>query len=272
MIDVPAATLKQRVLSRGDAGGEQLIAPIVPSMAAELNDEVVVLLLVDFVPSSVLWGWSRLVLGSRTLRDCPGLRFAKVLGSGFEGGFGLRPSRSRQGLFAVFINEAAADAFIHDSPVTASYRERANEYCAIKMIAFSARGSWDRRQFGHITANPTGGPIAALTRASVQPRKALAFWRYAPAAQVSLDSAPGCQLAVGLGEAPLLRQATFSVWDSVEAMDAYARSGAHLAAIRAAHSNQFFSESMFVRYFPLTMQGNWKGRSYALENQVSHAG
>ena len=91
----------------------------------------------------------------------------------------------------------------------------------------------------------------------------LSFWRHAPAAQRSLLAAPGCALAVGLGEAPLLRQATFSLWDSAAAMDAYARTGAHLDAIRAAWKHQFFSESMFVRFVPLQLQGQWKGRRFA---------
>ena len=71
--------------------------------------------------------------------------------------------------------------------------------------------------------------------------------------------AQGCRLAVGLGEAPVLRQATLSLWQSQEHMDAYARSGAHLAAIHAAYDGRYFSESMFVRFAPVQMQGTWKG-------------
>jgi spheroidene monooxygenase len=77
-----------------------------------------------------------------------------------------------------------------------------------------------------------------------------------------LQGAPGCLLAVGLGEAPILRQATFSLWESQAAMDAYARSGPHLQAIRAANAGGWFSESMFVRFLPLVVQGCWRGRSY----------
>jgi spheroidene monooxygenase len=84
-----------------------------------------------------------------------------------------------------------------------------------------------------------------------------------PAAERSLESAAGVQLAVGLGEAPLLRQATFSIWDSVSSMDAYARSGAHQEAIVAAARGKFFSESMFVRFAPIDLQGSWKGRALA---------
>ena len=74
--------------------------------------------------------------------------------------------------------------------------------------------------------------MAALTRASIRPLQALRFWRRSPPAEGALERAEGCLLAVGLGEAPLLRQATFSVWENQAAMDAYARSGAHQEAIR----------------------------------------
>ncbi len=75
-------------------------------------------------------------------------------------------------------------------------------------------------------------------------------------------AASGCLMATGIGEAPLLRQATFSLWSNVEAMDRYARSGAHLDAIRAAHEGDFFSESMFVRFAPLALTGRWRGQNY----------
>jgi spheroidene monooxygenase len=106
------------------------------------------------------------------------------------------------------------------------------------------------------------GPLAALTRASIRPGKLAAFWRHSPPSEASLARAPGCLLAVGLGEAPLLRQCTFSLWESVAAMDAYARSGAHLQAIRSAYAGDFFAESMFVRFELLELRGTWKGRTH----------
>ena len=69
-------------------------------------------------------------------------------------------------------------------------------------------------------------------------------------------------MAAGLGEAPVFRQATFSLWDSVQCMDHYARSGAHLEAIKAAYQHRYFSESMFVRFVPSGLRGVWKGRRF----------
>lgn len=222
------------------------------------------LLLADVAPAHLLWGWLNMVRGPGALQGTAGLRFAKVLGSGFDGGFGVRPSKSRQGLFAVFGDPAAADGFADHSALVARYRERCSELCIVKLRAWSSRGTWDGHRLNSGAPAPVAGPIAALTRASIALRKAPAFWRYAPAAQLALESAPGCHLAVGLGEAPFLRQATFSIWDNVVAMDAYARSGAHQNAIQAAQANRYFSESLFARFLIVSLQGRWKGRTYPL--------
>ncbi len=219
---------------------------------------VVVLVLID--ATSSLWAWSRLVRGPGALRGAPGLRFAKVLGSGHEGGFGLKPSATRQGLFCVFDEDRHATSFLAASPLMDSYREHARELCSFTLRPYASRGSWDGMSLPVNCSAPASGHIAALTRASIRPHRAAAFWRMAPAAQRDVEGAPGCRLGVGLGEAPLLRQATFTVWDSVANMDNYARSGAHLEAIRAARAGSHFSESMFVRFVLQAQSGVWKGQ------------
>ena len=104
--------------------------------------------------------------------------------------------------------------------------------------------------------------MAALTRASIRLSRAWKFWRHSPASEHALGQAVGCRLAAGMGEAPLLRQATFSVWDCQADMDAYARAGPHLDAIRAARREGYFSESMFVRFKVLRLEGQFKGRPH----------
>ncbi len=226
------------------------------------RDDVIVLLLAAMRPDALWWGWSRIVSRDRPLRDLKGLRFAKALGSGFEGGFGLRPSKDRQGLFLVFDGEAAADAFLQDSPTLQAYSQHAREMFLVKLRATSARGRWSGQELGVSAAASAAGPVAALTRASIRPSKALRFWPLAPPAQLALEAAPGCLLAVGLGEAPVLRQATFSIWESAAAMEAYARSGAHGLAARTSYRDGFFSETLFARFVPLQMRGVWKGVRY----------
>lgn len=222
---------------------------------------MVVFLLADIALRHRLWGYARFVVQRFPMRGVPGLVMSKVMGSGDEGGFGLKPSRSRQALFCLFANEALADAFLA-SPIVDGYARRSSEFCIAKLRAYSCKGTWAGRTIEVTAATPAEGPIATLTRASIRPLCARRFWRMQPASELSLSRASGCLLATGVGELPFFRQATFSLWASTAAMDAYARTGAHLAAIRAAYDGAFFSESMFARFVPCALTGSWRGRRY----------
>jgi hypothetical protein len=226
-----------------------------------IQGNVAVFLLADITKKHRLWGYARFILQGLPMKNVRGLVFSKMMGSGFDGGFGLKPSASRQALFCLFADEDSADAFLQ-SDTARGYEVRSSEFCIAKLRAYSCRGTWSGHRIGVTAAAPNDGPIATLTRASIRPLKARAFWRMQPASEVSLSKAQGCIFATGIGEAPILRQATFSLWRDVGSMDDYARSGAHLDAIRAAHAGNFFSESMFVRFLPITLKGNWRGRHY----------
>jgi hypothetical protein len=226
-----------------------------------VTGSVAVVVLIDISQRSRLWGFWHFLFCRFALKREAGITFVKVLGSGENAGFGLRPSPSHQGLFCAFVDDAAAENFIAHSSVLSAYREHAREFFCVKLKAFSSRGSWARESPLSIASSPPlDSRVAALTRASIRPSVAAKFWRRAPPAELSLHNAKGCLLAVGLGEAPLLRQATFTIWESVAAMDAYARTGAHLEAIRAAHAGDFFSESMFARFVPYDARGVWKSQ------------
>ncbi len=233
-----------------------------------MSGTVAVIVLVDISPHARLWGFWHFLFCRFSLRREAGITFFKVLGSGENAGFGLRPSPSHQGLFCAFVDDAAATKFIANSKVLSAYRQHAREFFCVKLKAFSSRGSWANQAPLTITASAPSAalmmPVAALTRASIRPVVAAKFWRRAPPAELSLQRAHGCLLAAGLGESPLLRQATFTIWESVAAMDAYARTGAHMDAIRAAHAGHFFSESMFTRFIPYDARGMWKSQSAEL--------
>lgn len=226
---------------------------------------VMVVVLADYLRQHQAWGWMRLAQGPSAIKDAPGLQFAKVMGSGHGGGFSLRPSASHQGLITVFDERAQAEAFLA-SPYVSAGRERAREWWSAVLAIDSVRGEWDGQVFASthgssIDTEETEPALAVLTRASIRPAKAMAFWRFAPAAQADLQSAPGCKLAMGLGEAPLVRQCTFSLWQDTPSMLSYAHGGAHQAAIEAAYRNGFFSESLFVRMRVLSQQGRWKNHT-----------
>ena len=237
-------------------------SPVTSPIATQAaSGQVAVFLLADIDQVHRLWGYARFVIQRVFMRRVPGLVFSKVLGSGFEGGFSLRPSGSRQALFCLFVNEAAADNFLN-SEVAHAYASRSREFCTAKLRAYSCKGTWAGHTIEVTVSAPVGGPIATLTRASIKPLSARRFWRMQPASEASLNQACGCLLATGVGEAPFFRQATFSLWTGFDAMNSYARTGAHLAAIQAANAGGFFSESMFARFVPLAVAGTWRGQRY----------
>lgn len=239
------------------------------------------MVLVDLKSAQSPWGWMRMVKGTAALHH-EGLLFSKVMGSGHDGGFSLRPSATHQGLLCLFDCVSNATQFFKSDWV-AQYREHSREFCHGLMAITDARGSWDGLPWGltpmealeHQYPNARQGePVAALTRASIKFSKTVAFWRHAPPAQASLQEADGCELAMGLGEAPMVRQCTMSVWRDHSAMADYARQGAHQKAIQAAYRHDFFSESMFIRMRLLELHGSWKGKtlshSSALAQDVAH--
>ncbi len=203
------------------------------------------------------WGLKELARGALFKSKAPGLRWRKVLGSGQGGGFGLKPGWDRLAQFCVFEDAASAREWLARDPELAVWRDRAAELLWLELGAWQSRGTWTGEDLPVSLGEPGNGPVAALTRASIRPTRARAFWSHSPAAEQALAESRGCRLAVGLGEAPLLRQATFSLWDDVGAMDAYARSGAHLQAIRDAYEQGYFSESMFTRFVVTDRGGAW---------------
>lgn len=237
---------------------------------------VVVVVLANFLRQHRGWGWLRLVAGASPFKNVPGLTSVKVMGSGHGGGFSLRPSATHQGLICTLTSLELAQQFLNSAWVQ-SYRDRASEFWCGVLRVDSSRGHWDKQAWLTTTPDALGGevetegPLAVLTRASILPSKAMAFWRYAPAAQADLNQSEGCLLSMGLGEAPLVRQCTFSLWQDTAAMTNFAHTGAHQVASSAAYKHEFFSECMFVRMRVLQMSGDWQGQRFALPQESARA-
>ena len=58
---------------------------------------------------------------------------------------------------------------------------------------------------------------------------------------------------MGIGELPLVEQATFSVWSNAEALEGFAyRSPNHAKRIRETHRYGWYSEEQFTRFAVLS--------------------
>jgi heme-degrading monooxygenase HmoA len=108
------------------------------------------------------------------------------------------------------------------------------------------------------------GLVAVLTRARLAPRHAVTFWRAAPPVAADLGALAGMvapTLAIGIGEAPLGLQGTFSVWPSLAAVRAFAyRRPAHAAAVRRTGEVGWYAEELFARFAVLAGHGTVDGQ------------
>jgi hypothetical protein len=211
------------------------------------------------VPRAVL----RMGLDRRPVRRLPGLRFAKLLGTGDGRTFTIRDADPRHwGLLATWESSAAADAF-EVSATAKVWARLADERLCVRMRPLASRGRWSgRAPFGDPTPARHDGAVASVTRARIRPRKAVTFWRAVPPVSADLHRVDGLRLAVGIGEAPIGLQGTFSLWDSTASLREFAhRRSPHVTAIRQTAQEQWYAEELFARLAVLDVEGTYRGRA-----------
>lgn len=196
----------------------------------------------------------------RALRRQPGLQFGRVLGTGQGRTMTASADLRRWAVFGTWENAAALHRFVAESLPTVF--GGATERFDVELRPLSARGSWDGVDPFGGTTGPSGtdGPIAVLTRATVRTRALPAFLRAVPPVDAHLQGADGLLATIGIGERPVGRQATFSLWRDTDAMRRFAhRSVEHAEAVRRTRDEDWYGEELFARFAPVTWSGTWDG-------------
>ncbi len=230
----------------------------------------------DAVPALVtldVWGvarrdipaaFARMALDRPALRRVRELGFAKLMGTGSGRTFTLADSDLRHWALLTTWADPAARTRFDTSPLVAGWHARAEEHWRADLEPLSAKGLWSRRApFGDPTPDRAlqEGPVAAITRARLVPRRAAAFWRAVPPVSADLREAAGLRFALGIGEAPLGLQGTFSVWDDAAALRAFAyASPAHQQAITDTTRLGWYAEELFARFRVVAAAGRYQGR------------
>ncbi len=129
------------------------------------------------------------------------------------------------------------------------------------MQPVQAHGAWSGvNPFLPLATITSNGPIAVLTRATLQLSRMRAFWSEVPNTSRVLEKAEGRIASIGIGEAPFVRQATFSLWRSEEEMQAFAYRSDHQRVIRRTREERWYREELFARFVPIASEGKWEGR------------
>jgi hypothetical protein len=206
-----------------------------------------------YIPWAILhMGLDRLALARRS-----DLKFWKLLGAGKGETFTPRDADIlRWGLLVV----VDKDSEIANSKMIKRWNKKSLSQFSAQLSPISVNGAWSKKSpFDQIpkVTNDWSGKVVAITRARIKWRKNVIFWNSVPPVTTSLHSSPGLISAIGIGEAPIGLQGTFSIWESGEAVKNFAYSGAaHKEAIKATHRHAWYAEEMFARFALIESRGS----------------
>ena len=204
-----------------------------------------------FIPLAIIF----MAINKIQLKRLSGVTFIKLLGTGKGESFTPRDADPFRWGMLITVNENQID-MLDKSFVVKSWQKICISEYRVLLKPISSHGFWSGKQPFAVDKFEWAGKIAAVTRARIVWRKNLIFWRAVPPVTESLHQSPGLLNAIGIGEAPIGLQGTFSIWQDAASLRDFAYKGqAHSEAIRATSANQWYSEELFARFAVIEERG-----------------
>jgi hypothetical protein len=207
-----------------------------------------------------VWGMQQMQMAKSPLNTVPGLQFFKLLGSG--DGFSLKPDFSTYGLLCVWDNIEVARNFFHKSAIFERFRRNSSEQWTVYMHPVLSHGYWSGVAPFQSNKNTSvqNEPLAVITRATLQPGKIWKFWQYVPKVGAAVYTHEGLIFTKGIGEWPVIQQATFSLWRNKKDMIDFAyKNPYHTEVIRKTRELGWYKEELFAQFTPFYAEGSWNG-------------
>ena len=200
------------------------------------------------VPKTAIpFAFLQMAIGRRIARKIPGVSFAKLMGTGT--GKTFTPSDADLQQWAILF--VAQDLqVIESSRFITQWRKRSTKVDKYLLKPVSSHGKWSKREPFEISGEKhSGGPVVAITRARLKWSQSIRFWRSIPPVVLDLHQSPGLRFSIGIGEAPIGLQGTFSLWESPGALRDFAYKNApHRAVIEDTKRFDWYSEELFARF------------------------
>jgi len=204
-----------------------------------------------FIPLAIIF----MAINKIQLKRLSGVTFIKLLGTGKGESFTPRDANPLRWGMLITVSENQID-MLDKSFVVKSWQKICISEYRVLLKPISSHGFWSGKQPFAVDKFEWAGKIAAVTRARIVWRKNLIFWRAVPPVTESLHQSPGLLNAIGIGEAPIGLQGTFSIWQDAASLRDFAYKGqAHSEAIRATSANQWYSEELFARFAVIQERG-----------------
>ena len=198
------------------------------------------------------WAFNQMKLAIEPLQNSEGISFFKLLGTGSGFGFSLKPDFRTYALLIVWKDKLAAKQYTL-SDAYLRFNTQCKSNFTYWMGCIQSHGTWAGKNPFTANHKHAGGPIMVITRARVRWIKVLRFLRNVPKASRSAENAPGLIFTKGIGEWPGIEQATFSFWESLEAMQAYAYREEHKTIISLVKKEGWYKEELFARFVPVDL-------------------
>jgi len=219
------------------------------------NTDVTVIYFWKIKSSKVGFALLRMALDRGALRGITGVRFAKMLGTGKGETFTPRDADANRWGALIVIDGANLEMLDNSKLIN---RWRANSISEVRYLLdpISSHGLWAKvNPFAYATSQ-TDGEVIAITRARIKWFQNFRFWRAVPPVTQSLHSSPGLINTIGIGEAPIGLQGTFSHWRTGADLRNFAYKGAaHQDAIAATERHQWYAEELFARFAVRDIRG-----------------
>lgn len=204
------------------------------------------------------WAFKQMQLSKQALRGVSGQTFSKLLGSGAGDGFSLRPDFGTYVLLQTWADERSAQRFFDADKYFQQVLEHSSGHSRLYLKAFKSKGSWQSQNpFQNQGGNTQPKILGVLTRARIKPRLLHRFWAEVPRVSRNIYRQKGRLFSKGIGEWPLVEQATFSLWDSQELMHSFAyRQEEHKRVVAKTRKLNWYSEELFARFELLRSEGD----------------
>lgn len=215
------------------------------------------------------WGMTQLLSLKFNFRKYHQPEFFKLLGAGSGLGYRAWPKLGVTGVFMVWKNEEAAKEFF-GSKAFKNLQKTSTEQFTVLMQPTSSRGTWSGFGNWRISDDEKdpNGIVCALTRATIKKKYLIDFWKMVPAISKTQNGYRGLIFSQGVGEIPILEQATFTIWENVASMEEFAYTTFHGKAVQRVRQANGFKEQVFTRFKPIMTLGSWQGKNILAEYNV----
>lgn len=194
------------------------------------------------------WAFKQMQLLPPQLVKIEGVQFSKLLGTGSGFGFSLIPDFSTYALLIKWTDLKFKKNFFSKEAIFTTLLEKSIEIETYEMEEIGSHGSWNGTNPFDQKNDYLGSKLAVITRARININKLPLFWRNVPKASRAIEQAKGLKFTKGVGEWPLIEQATFSVWENQDAMMEYAYQDIHKEIIQKVKKQNWYKEELFGRF------------------------